>query len=206
MLAIDCKCELTFSCAKPLMDELQNIEDCNGMQVHPTRSRCQLGITDAMLAERTDNTSPLEFYQSMVPTSCCVRVAAMRVFSSKAAALGCERLWSGARQIFTDNRRSLRTAHIMQLLNLKLNAKLLCGEISIIEPKEFVQELEASFDSILETVALMEEEEAGAQLAADRSAADKAAEAGSHVDLDDMENNNIVEEVAQQPLDMFLLD
>jgi hypothetical protein len=93
----------------------------------------------------------------------------------------------------------------MQLLNLKLNAKLLCGEISIIGPKVFVQELEASFDSILETVALMEEEEAAAQLAADRSAANKAAEA-CHVDLDYMENNNIAEEVAQQPLDMFLLD
>jgi hypothetical protein len=200
MLAIDCKCELFLSCAEPFMVKQQGIEDCNGMQVHPTRSRCQLGITDAMLAEMTDNTSPLEFYQSVVPTSCCMRVAAMRVFSGKAAALGCERLWSGARQIFTDNRRSLRTARIMQLLNLKLNAKLLCGEMSSIGPNVFVQELEASFDSIFEAVALMEEEEAAMQLA------DKAADAGSHVDLDDMEGYNISEAEAQQPLDMFLLD
>ena len=67
----------------------------------------------------------------------------MRVFSGKAAALGCERLWSAARQIFTDNRRSLRTKRIMQLLNVKLNAKLLRGDISSIGPTEFLDELEA---------------------------------------------------------------
>jgi hypothetical protein len=72
MRAIDCKCELTLSSAKPLMDKLQDIEDCNGVQVHPTRSPCQLGIPDAMLAEMTDNTSPLEFYQSAGPTLCSV--------------------------------------------------------------------------------------------------------------------------------------
>jgi hypothetical protein len=99
-----------------------------------------------------------------------------------------------------------RTARIMQLLNLKLNAKLLCGEISNIEPNVFVQEMEASFDSTFETVALMEEEEAAVQLAAHRSAADKAADAGSQADLDDMEDNDIAEAVAQQPLDMVLLD
>jgi hypothetical protein len=99
-----------------------------------------------------------------------------------------------------------RTARIMRLLNLKLNAKLLCGEISSIGPTVFVQELEASLDSIFETVALMEEEEAAVQLAAHRSAADHAADAGSLVDLDDMEDNNIAKAVAQQPLGMFLLD
>jgi hypothetical protein len=50
----------------------------------------------------------------------------------------------------------------------------------------------------------MEEEEAAAQLAADRNAADKGAAAGSHVDLDDMEDSDIAEEVEQQPLDMFV--
>jgi hypothetical protein len=69
-----------------------------------------------------------------------------------------------------------------------------------------VQELEASFDSIFETMALMEEEEAAVHLAEHRSAADKAADAGSQVDLDDMEDNDIDETAAQQPLDMFLLD
>jgi hypothetical protein len=72
MFAIDCKCELTLSSAKPLMDKLQDIEDCNGVQMHPTPSPCQLGIPDAMLAEMTDNTSPREFYQSAGPTLCSV--------------------------------------------------------------------------------------------------------------------------------------
>jgi hypothetical protein len=75
-----------------------------------------------------------------------------------------------------------RTARIMQLLNLKLNAKLLCGEVSSIGPKVLVQKLEASFTSIFEAVALLEEEEAAVQLAAHRSAADKAADAGSCTD------------------------
>jgi hypothetical protein len=123
MLAIDCTFELTLSCDKPLLDRIQELEDCNGMQVHPARSRCQLGITDAMLAGMTDDTSPIEFCQGVVPTLCCLRVAAMGAFSGKVAALGCERLWSAARQIFTDNRRSLRTARIMQLLNLKLQCQ-----------------------------------------------------------------------------------
>jgi hypothetical protein len=77
MLAIDCTFELTSSCAKPLMDKLQEIEDCNSMQVRSTRSRCQLGITDAMLAGMTDDTSPIEFYQSVVPSLCCLLVAAI---------------------------------------------------------------------------------------------------------------------------------
>jgi hypothetical protein len=45
-----------------------------------------------MITEMTDETSPLEFYQSVVPTLCCLRVVAMRLFSGKAAAPGCERL------------------------------------------------------------------------------------------------------------------
>jgi hypothetical protein len=94
-----------------------------------------------------------------------------------------------------------------QYCNLKLNANLLCSDICNIGPKEFVQELEASFDSNFDSVALMEEEGEAAELAGDRTATDKAAEAESHVDLDDiMESNTIAEEVAQQRLDMFLLD
>jgi hypothetical protein len=72
--------------------------------------------------------------------------------------------------------------------------------------KGFVQELEASCDSIFEAVALMEEEEAAAQLAADCSAADNGSAACSHVHLDDMDDNDVAEEVAQPPLHMFLLD
>jgi hypothetical protein len=53
------------------------------------------------------------------------------------------------------------------------------------------------WDSIFETVVLMEEEEVAAQLAADSSAADKGAAAGSHVDLHDMEDSDITEKVEQ---------
>jgi hypothetical protein len=52
-----------------------------------------------------------------------------------------------------------------------------------------VQDLEASFDRSFETLALLEEEEANV----DRSTADKAAKAGSHVDLDDIENHTVSE-------------
>jgi hypothetical protein len=66
-----------------------------------------------------------------------------------------------------------------------------------------MEELEASFDS----VALMEEEGEADELAGDRTATDKAAEAESHVDLDDiMASNTTAEEVAQQLLNMVLLD
>jgi hypothetical protein len=53
----------------------------------------------------------------------------------------------------------------MQLLNL--NAKLLRDDTGSIGLKEFVQELETSFDSTL-NVTLMEEERAAAQLPANR--------------------------------------
>ena len=94
---------------------------------------------------------------------------------------------------------------IMQLLNVKLNSKLLRGDISSIGPTEFLDELEASFDSIFETVALMEEEEAAAALAKERAHGTPAA--GSNADLEDTEDERH-DDVADalQPLDMFSMD
>ena len=157
------------------------------------------------MSTMADDACPLEFFQHTVPPTCLLRIPAMRVFNAKDAALGCERLWSVARQMFTDKRRSLRTKRIMQLLNVKLNAKLLRGDINSIGPNEFLYELEASFDSIFETVALMEEEEAAAALAKERAHGTSAA--GSNADLEDIEDvwhDDVAD--APQPLDMFSMD
>ena len=157
-----------------------------------------------MLARITDDDSPLEFWQHSAPTTYLLRLVGLRVCSGKAAALGCERLWSGARQIFTDNRRSLRTARIMQLINVKLNGKLLRCEDSSTARSELLSEMDASFDSIFETVALMEEEEeAAARLAAERGNAQDAAIVGSDAD---MEEEHASDSDKGEPLDLFADD
>jgi hypothetical protein len=62
--------------------------------------------------------------------------AAIAQMASKARLRSALCMW----HILIGNRGSLRTARIMQLLNL--NAKLLCDKIGSIRPKEFVQELD----------------------------------------------------------------
>jgi hypothetical protein len=95
------------------------------VQVHPEHSRSQLGVSDDLLSAHTDEDSPLAFWQITCPRKLLLRIPASRVLSGKAAALGVERLWSAARLTLTDNRRSMLSARLMQLLQVKLNVNLL---------------------------------------------------------------------------------
>jgi hypothetical protein len=59
------------------------------------------------------------------PAKVGCKTNAFAILCAKAAALGVERLWSAARITLTDNRKLIKTARLMQLLQLKLNMGLL---------------------------------------------------------------------------------
>jgi hypothetical protein len=99
-----------------------------GEQVHPEYGRAAIGISNKLLSEHVDHVSPLAFWQLTCPPSCLLRTVALRVLSGKAASLGVERLWSCARALLTDNRRSILMQRMMQLLQVKMNGMLLEGE------------------------------------------------------------------------------
>jgi hypothetical protein len=95
------------------------------LQVHPEHGRSKLRITDELLAKHGEDDSPLTFWQVSCPKSCLLLKAALRILSGKAAVLGVECLWSAARITLTDNRRSMLTSRLMQLLKCKLNVGFL---------------------------------------------------------------------------------
>ena len=141
------------------------------LQVHPEHGRAALGISDKLLRQHDDGDTPLAFWQLTCPASCLLRTVALRVLSGKAAALGVERLWSYARVVLTDNRRSMLTSRLMQLLQVKMNGNLLEGERLSTCAKQVAAMLDdgASFESIFDDLAQFEEEEQ-AERAADEGA------------------------------------
>jgi hypothetical protein len=81
--------------------------------------------------------------------------------SGNAASLGVERLWSHARAVLTDNRRSILMQRIMQLLSVKMNGMLLEGEAlsHCAKSMSAMIDNEASFESIFDDLQQFEEEE-----------------------------------------------
>jgi hypothetical protein len=128
-----------------------------GEQVHPEYGRAAIGISNKFLSEHDDNDSPLTFWQLTCPPSCLLRTVALGVLSGKAASLGVERLWSYARAVLTDNRRSI----LMQLLQVKMNGMLLEGEAlsHCAKSMSAMIDNEASFESIFDDLQQFEEEE-----------------------------------------------
>jgi hypothetical protein len=108
------------------------------------------------LSEHDGNDSPLAFWQLTCPPSCLLRTVALRV-SGKAALLGVERLWSYARAVLKDNRRSM----LMQLLQVKMNGMLLDGEAlsRCAKSMSAMIDNEASFESIFDDLQQFDEEE-----------------------------------------------
>jgi hypothetical protein len=94
------------------------------------------------------------------------REPALRILCAKAAALGVERLWSAARITLTDNRRSIKTARLMQLLQLKLNIGLL-EDSALLDSMcvKLVEDNFCAFESIFEDVVSFDEEERAAEAA-----------------------------------------
>jgi hypothetical protein len=86
---------------------------------------------------------------------------ALRVLSGKAASLGVERLWSYARAVLTDNRRSMLMHRMMQLLQVMMNGMLLEGEAlsHCAKSMSAMIDNEASFESIFDDLQQFEEEE-----------------------------------------------
>ena len=151
-----------------------------------------------MMKEVSDSESPLEFWQLQVPPACSIRKAALRILSGKPSALRCERLWSSAKLVFSENRRSLATSRMMQLLNLKCNASLLDGE-RVEDALDVLDQLKTDFESIFEDVALAEEEE---QAAHKQEPIKRCAE-GIDIDSEDALG---AEDEDDEPLDLFALD
>jgi hypothetical protein len=133
------------------------------VQVHPDHSRSQLGISEELLAAHTDEDSPLAFWQIACPRKLLLRIPALRLLCGKAAALGVERLWSAARLTLTDNRRSMLSARLMQLLQVKLNVHLL-NDSALLETlgAHLLQE-DQLFDSIFDDLQQFEEAELAEQ-------------------------------------------
>jgi hypothetical protein len=129
------------------------------VQVHPDYAKAKLGITDNLLGQHDDSDSPLAFWQLTCSTKCLLRQAALRCLTGKAAAIGVERLFSFARCTLTDNRQSINTPRLMQLLQMKMNGHFLEGGRMSDCADEFMRmvEEEAGFNSIYEDIAQMEE-------------------------------------------------
>jgi hypothetical protein len=123
--------------------------------VHPEHGRAAIGISNKFLSEHDDHDSPLSLWQLTCPPSCLLRTVALGVLSGKAASLGVERLWSYARAMLTDNRRSI----LMQLLQVKMNGMLLEGEAlsHCAKSMSAMIDNEASFESIFDDLKQFEE-------------------------------------------------
>jgi hypothetical protein len=134
-------------------------------QVHPDIARSKLKITDELLAQHGDDDSPVAFWQLSCPHTCLLREPALRILCAKAAALGVERLWSAARITLTDNRRLIKTARLMQLLQLKLNMGLLEDSAFLDSMCVKLVEDNFAFESIFEDVVSFDEEERAAEAA-----------------------------------------
>jgi hypothetical protein len=94
------------------------------MQVSPARTRDSLGVKRAELKAFGNSEHPSSFWQLHVDPCVLLSEAAMRLFTLVASALGVERLWSGARRTLTDTRRSMTSAHVVQLLLVLMNLSL----------------------------------------------------------------------------------
>jgi hypothetical protein len=137
------------------------------VQVHPTKTRSKhLGIQPDILSDVTDGDGPLPFWMNGCPLKknlfMMLREVALRVLPGKASALGVERLWSGAKLTFVDNRRSFLTPRLMQLLKLKMNMGLLTEtDAHLLEALGIQQHLaeDELFDSIFQDLEEFEQEE-----------------------------------------------
>jgi hypothetical protein len=118
-----------------------------------------------MLKRANDFDTPVVWWQLVVSTKCPVRELALRVLCAKAAALGCERLWSYARATLTDNRRSMDSKRLMALMQVKMSSHLLDDEEMESVMQELVVLLQTSQDvaDIYQELQDIEDEEEVAQ-------------------------------------------
>jgi hypothetical protein len=125
----------------------------------------KLGITDDMFNTVTNSDHPLAFWQLTVPESVLnkpnlLRLVAMRVCAATAAALGCERLWSKASLTLTDNRRSMLSDRLAQLLQVKMNMHML-ADINLLDSLgvQLGDVMRNEFESIFDDILQFEEEQ-----------------------------------------------
>jgi hypothetical protein len=128
-----------------------------------------------------------------------LREVALRVLPGKASALGVERLWSGAKLTLVDNRRSLLTPRLMQLLKLKMNMGLLTDiDENLIEALGVRRYLEDDelFDSIFEDLEAYERVETwegpatgGVNVVCEGEVEDEEETMGSHEEEDEEEDD-----------------
>jgi hypothetical protein len=102
----------------------QGLEQVQCMQAHPSMPRSKLGIAEEALDKVTDSDAPSVLFCFDCPTKLALREAVLREQQDKAAALGIERLWSLSRTALTDNRKSMHSSRLMQLVKLKQNMHL----------------------------------------------------------------------------------
>lgn len=156
------------------------------LQVHPSMTFSALKIPRAALNEVQASDAPIAFWQLEVPPTSPLRQVALRIFTLKAAASGVERLWSGARQAWSPNRRAMSSARLMQLLHVKQNLDLLEGS-------EYLETLGVParalrnpvvFDSIFEELEAEENIDMLSRLSAPKAVVDTSADVPANDVLD----------------------
>jgi hypothetical protein len=180
---------------------IRRIQFCS-LQAHTNLEPAKaLGINKHMLSQVSDADGPLLFWQTSCPlkkTLCkMLREVALRMLPGKASALGVERLWSGAKLTLVDNRRSLLTPRLMQLLKLKMNLGLLGdSDMHLLESLGVKQMLEDddTFDSIFQDLEKCEEEESWKPPSADIEVSIAGQSTGEHHACGASEEQNSEEE------------
>lgn len=175
------------------------------MQAHPQHNRRDIGITEAMLSKADDNDTALVFWQLEVDAegrAMLLRDMALRILCGKAAALGCERLWSFARITLTDNRRSMLSQRLMELMQVKMNSHLLDDKEMTSVQLELLQQMQHDdgVAGLFEELESFEEEELALQRAHEGASQEGA---GGSVDMDDDDVNDAEPEEEANALDLF---
>jgi hypothetical protein len=105
-------------------------------------------VKEEVFREVSDKEHPCEMWQLRVSLDIEIREVALRLEFQTAAALGVERLWSGASQVLTDNRRSMKSARLVQWLRLRLNLHVLSDEEMLLRPGITLCMSEQAFDDV----------------------------------------------------------
>jgi hypothetical protein len=121
--------------------------------------RSKLGIAEEALDKVTDSDAPSVLFCFDCPTKLALREAVLRVQQDTAAALGVERLWSLSRTALRDNRKSMHSSRLMQLVKLKQNMHLF-EDVNFLSSLSIIDLLSAgNFDDLLSDMVAFEEEE-----------------------------------------------
>eukprot|EP00892_Ulva_mutabilis_P007046 jgi/Ulvmu1/4713/UM002_0444.1 len=124
--------------------------------VHPKVTTKKLKITDDALSSCVMGTSPMAFWQMLVPETVWLRLLAMRLLSARPTRCAAQRTWQAFDGVFMQRRFSVGTGRISQLLWSRMNMHLVPhGKL----PDSGLLHVNGAASSLLEAVAQMDEED-----------------------------------------------